>query len=163
MLSEKQLANRLLIAKASVECEKDTGFPAELSAAQAIVESGWLMFLPPDSNNCFGIKDTDRYPGAVYTMTHEWRQGKLVPEKHAFEKYPSLRECFVDHAWLIMKGRPYKVAWFQYQEDHDLFQLIRSISPKYAPNNPTYIPLVTKIANDKELIKIIKEFRDAKA
>jgi flagellum-specific peptidoglycan hydrolase FlgJ len=48
-----QLAALHRIAEAAVAAERETGCPAEISAARGVVESDWLRAAP--GNNCFGI------------------------------------------------------------------------------------------------------------
>ncbi len=57
------------IAQASVATERATGFPAEVIAGQAALESGWLMSVK--GNNVFGWKV---YPGCHRQLirTTEW-------------------------------------------------------------------------------------------
>jgi hypothetical protein len=43
-----QLAILHCIAEAAVAAERGTGCPAEISAAQCIVESAWLIIAPED-------------------------------------------------------------------------------------------------------------------
>ena len=69
MLTPAQKSALQQIAAASVVAEKKTGCPAELSAAQAILESGLLQRAP--GNNCFGIKANSRAAGQQYVFTHE--------------------------------------------------------------------------------------------
>ena len=58
------------IADAAVAAEAATGCPAELMAAQCILESGWLSFAP--QNNCFGIKTYSGEFGRQLLRTTEW-------------------------------------------------------------------------------------------
>ena len=53
-MTPDQLAALRRIAEAAVAAERETGCPAEISAAQCIVESAWLQVAP--GNNCFGVK-----------------------------------------------------------------------------------------------------------
>jgi flagellum-specific peptidoglycan hydrolase FlgJ len=143
------------IANASVAAELATGCPAEISAAQCVWESGWLQHMPPNSCNCFGIKDTDRFPGAVYVYTTEWMAGKLTPARAAFEVYPTLDACFVDHALLITGGSEmnnlYAPAWGLYCQDHNRDSWFRSISTIYAPGNLAYSELVLATSKSQEI------------
>ncbi len=114
--------------------------------------------MPLGSNNCFGIKDTDRYPGAVYTMTTEWRGGRLVSEKHGFEVYPSLAECFIDHGKLLTGGygrNVYSPAWIAFQLNYDVDIWMRSIAPIYAPGNREYAKVILATAHSVEVLNAI--------
>src|SRR5438477_8715451 len=67
---ETQKANLRLIAEAAVASERSTGCPAELQAAQCILETGWLKHAP--GNNCFGIKSYGGASGRQLLNTREW-------------------------------------------------------------------------------------------
>src|SRR5579872_7370119 len=58
------------IAQAAVASERATGCPAELQAAQCILETGWLSHAP--GNNCFGIKSYPGESGRQLLHTREW-------------------------------------------------------------------------------------------
>jgi flagellum-specific peptidoglycan hydrolase FlgJ len=137
--ADKQ-AGVLAIAAASVACEQITMFPAEVSAAQAILESYYLQLMPAGSNNCFGIKATDSH--AVYTFTKEWVKdgrsaGHFITLNLAFESYPTLAACFAAHAALIIHGSYYTTAWQAYLKDHDIDSLVEGIAKHYA-TDPNY-------------------------
>lgn len=156
MLTAEQQEALGEIAQASVEAENITGCPAELSAAQCILESGWLKHCP--GNNCFGIKKTD--DSAVYAVTHEFLSGRWIEIKSAFEAYPSLMMCFTAHARLIQGGR-YSDAWRAYEEDphHDLDRLIRGISSIYA-TDPEYVLKILRLAHDPHVTAAIQCWRN---
>jgi flagellum-specific peptidoglycan hydrolase FlgJ len=132
MLTDEQKENLKLMAEAAVASERATGCPAEVSVAQCILESGWLKVAP--GNNCFGIKDTDRYPGAQYLLTKEYINGEWQTLRLAFEAYPTLADCFTDHARLITGGfipsrkNCYGAAFEAYKLDGDLDKFIRGIA-----------------------------------
>lgn len=141
------------VAEAAVESELATGCPAELSAAQCILESGWLRVCP--QNNCFGIKDTNRYPGNRYTETKEYLNGKWVKIVAAFEVYATLADCFTDHARLITgkyqpKGK-YALAWRDYVESGDFDKYVSAIATVYA-TDPAYREQVLQIARGKRVV-----------
>jgi flagellum-specific peptidoglycan hydrolase FlgJ len=91
------------IAQAAVAAERETGCPAEISAAQCIVESAWLKVAP--GNNAFGIKSRAS-ADCQYCLTKEYVNGEWQKQKLAFAVYPDLAACFVAHAHLIQRG-PY--------------------------------------------------------
>ena len=141
LTTEQKQDNLVKIAEASVIAERETDCPASLSAAQCILETGWLQHYP--DNNCFGIKDTDRFPGAVYVFTKEFIKGEWKTLKLAFESYPTLADCFIDHGRLITGGfdpaRPncYRPAYEQYKLDRDAEAFATRISKFYA-TDPNY-------------------------
>lgn len=84
---------------------KQTGVPASLTAAQMMIESGWLKSgLTVKANNAFGIKGS--YHGAYYScLTKEFVGGKYVTITAKFKAYPSLAESIADHSALLCKPR----------------------------------------------------------
>ncbi len=96
---------------------KESGILASLTAAQMVLESGWLKSgLTVKANNAFGIKGS--YNGAYYEcMTKEYVNGKYVTVKAKFKKYPSLAESISDHSALLCKSRYARVkAAKEYKE-----------------------------------------------
>ncbi len=150
------------IAQAAVASERATGCPAELQAAQCILETGWLAHAP--GNNCFGIKSYPGEFGRQLLHTHEWltpaeldlflaasagRTAELAqPVQHDargrslysvqdwFATFPTLAECFARRAAFFYTGRfaPFSAAW---RRDRDLEALVRGIAPIYA-TDPAY-------------------------
>ena len=157
MLTTEQLSALEQIATAAVAAERETGTPAELSAAQAIFESSWGTRAP--GNNMFGIKNTDRYPGCQYCITREFLNGTWQQMPLAFEVYPTLAACFSDHARLI-QGGPYKVAWKRYQADHSLDGLIAGIGPIYA-SDPLYSVQIKVLAHGPHVAAAIVAARNS--
>lgn len=158
MLTPAQKSALQQIAAASVVAEKKTGCPAELSAAQAILESGWLQRAP--GNNCFGIKANSRAAGQQYVFTHEVEFGESHPARLAFATYPTLADCFEDHAWLIKHGDAYATAWAFYKAQPNLDALIAGIAPHYA-TDPTYTEKITRIAHGPDLAKALSTARQS--
>jgi len=117
-------------AQASVRAEIATGCPAELSLAQWRLESGNGEHTP--GNNGFGIKNTDRYPGSQYLWTTEHWDGKDVRVQQEFEVYPSIEECFKDHALLITANAVYQSAFSRFKQDRDLAGLVIRVAWRYA-------------------------------
>jgi flagellum-specific peptidoglycan hydrolase FlgJ len=143
-LTPGQLDALVDIARAAVVSERVTGCPAELSAAQCILESDWLRRSP--GNNCFGIKSTDG--NGQYLLTKEFIDGSWRREIDAFRVYDSLADCFIDHARLLTDGKPYADAWEHYREDpgHDLDTLIGAVARRYA-TDPAYAQEIMTLAH----------------
>lgn len=144
------------IAEAAVASERATGLPAELTAAQCILESGWLKKAP--GNNCFGIKLARRHSMCQTFMTWEVENGQHVEKTAAFAAYPSLDDCFIDHALLITSGKPYAAAWAAYRADHDLDDLMQGVARKYA-TDPAYYRKIAKLAGRADVRDAIAKAR----
>jgi flagellum-specific peptidoglycan hydrolase FlgJ len=152
-----------VVTEAAVNAERTTGCPAELSTAQCLIESAWLTRIPPDSNNVFGIKNTDRYPGCSYCFTKEFIDGTWTTQRLAFETYPTLTACFADHGNLLMGGygrNVYSPASDKYKLDHDLDAFITGISRFYA-TDPGYRSMVTTLAHGPNVTAHILKARTA--
>jgi len=130
--------------------------------AQAIHESGWLERMP--GNNWFGIKNTDRFPGCQYQVTHEFMNGTWEKESLAFEVYPTLEDCFIDHARLITGGfnaqKPniYAPAFAKFLKSKDSIQFLRDISKYYATDR-LYASKLINLLQNKEIMLALAEAR----
>lgn len=103
----------------AIESERRTGVPAEVTLAQAALESGWgKSGLAARHNNYFGIKSHGK-PGSAGTVrmpTTEYRGGRRVREMATFRKYRSPADSFTDHGRFLRENRRYRNA-FQYAND----------------------------------------------
>lgn len=145
-------------AIAAVEAQDETKCPAEITLAQAVLESGWGQHSP--GNNCFGVKsrnegehrqlletnevvsyqvanEAEKYFPEVISKTPLKSGRVLLKVKDYFKIYPSLKESFIDHGFLLVNGRPYVSAFKEYLQDHALFKLIEADAHKYA-TDPNY-------------------------
>src|SRR5947208_2405336 len=151
---DTQKTNLRLIAQAAVASERSTGCPAELQAAQCILETGWLKHAP--GNNCFGIKF---YPGSFGRQllhTREWFSDvetarflamsdgrtaepsepaqqdahgrKLYNVQDWFATFATLGDCFARRAAMFSAGR-YAPLASAYKAGGSLDDLVRGIAP----------------------------------
>jgi|SRR5882672_8420961 len=180
-LTPEQQDFLLKAAQASVESERETGCPGEISLSQSIFESGWGKHMP--GNNCFGIKIHGDWE-AQYLPTTEWfndaqcaaflakdnqrtaklrelvqQNGdrKLYDCTDAFSAYPTMADCFSDHARLIQNG-VYASAWQKYQQDRDLDSYIAGISAHYA-TAPGYSKQITDEAHSGTVQRALQAAR----
>ena len=109
-LIAKNLLNQAYEAKVT------TGLPGSILAAQCILETGWLKYIPKDyktgetSNNLFGIKSFNDIIPYVECVTHEYLDGKYILVIAKFRKYKSYKDSFIDYGNLILKADRYKKA-----------------------------------------------------
>ncbi|RNM07455.1 mannosyl-glycoprotein endo-beta-N-acetylglucosamidase [Dickeya undicola] len=112
------------IYKEALALENETGVPAAITAAQAILESGYGKRVPIDinskevSNNLFGIKANDKYikNGGKYVniLTTEYVPVKGTKEKKKikivgkFRAYQSSSDSLRDHASFLRGNKRYK-------------------------------------------------------
>jgi flagellum-specific peptidoglycan hydrolase FlgJ len=101
------------IGEAAVKSADDTGVPASVTIAQAILESYWgSSRLAREANNYFGIKAQTRQgsAGAVRFDVWEVIGGRNVMQNQAFRAYTSVAESFVDHGTFLTENGRYARA-----------------------------------------------------
>lgn len=92
------------LAACAISDMPQTGIPASLTIAQAILESNWgSSGLAQQANNLFGIKGKGP-AGSVDMPTTEYVKGKPVKVAASFRKYHSWTESITDHSELLLKG-----------------------------------------------------------
>lgn len=182
MLTPAQQKALAQIASAAVDSERSTGMPAEITTAQAVIESAYLSKAP--QNNCFGIKAYKGCPGEQLLDTQEWftdaelkhfLAGDLRREvmwespeaarngrrhyhvKDVFAAYPDLKSCFAYHSKLLTMG-VYAPFWMQYQKDKKLDAFILGVAKHYA-TSPDYGALVLQVAHGKSVTQALIKAR----
>jgi flagellum-specific peptidoglycan hydrolase FlgJ len=101
------------IADAAVDSADDTGVPASVTIAQAILESYWgSSRLAREGNNYFGIKAQTRTGSAGMISFDVWEVigGRSVMQSQAFRAYKSVAESFVDHGRFFVENARYAAA-----------------------------------------------------
>lgn len=185
-MTEHQIAVVRRIALHALSCEVATEAPAELIAAQCILESGWLDHAP--GNNCFGIKATNAIEPRQLLWTVEWFTDEQFKQFLAmgdgrtatpadeytdgrgrrkyrcqdwFKTFPTLEVCFRLRASLITRSRYYKLIQ-EYQKDGDLEKYVRATAQIYATADPeNYTHQILSIIRD--IKPVIDEERAARA
>jgi flagellum-specific peptidoglycan hydrolase FlgJ len=98
------------IGAAAVETMHETGVPASVTIAQAILESGWGQSgLATHQHNLFGIKGTGP-AGSVTVPTREVYNGRSVTVEASFRAYHNDLESLRDHAHLLSTSGYYTHA-----------------------------------------------------
>jgi flagellum-specific peptidoglycan hydrolase FlgJ len=95
------------------QSQRETGVPASVTMAQAIVESNWgKSQLASTANNYFGIKAKGRAgtAGTISLPTWEVFGGSDVTIVDAFRAYNSPTESFIDHGRFFHENRRYAQA-----------------------------------------------------
>jgi flagellum-specific peptidoglycan hydrolase FlgJ len=101
------------IGEAAVESADNTGVPASVTIAQAILESYWgSSRLAREANNYFGIKAQTRVgsAGSIWFDVWEVIGGRNVMQSQAFRAYKSVAESFVDHGRFFVENGRYAAA-----------------------------------------------------
>jgi hypothetical protein len=97
----------------------ETGVPASVTVAQAILETGWGKHTIGEAKNLFGIKG--RGPaGSVRAPTREFINGQWVTVNADFAKYDSFEQSISEHARFFLRNRRYGRA-LQFKTDADTF------------------------------------------
>jgi flagellum-specific peptidoglycan hydrolase FlgJ len=101
------------IAAAAVKSADQTGVPASVTIAQAILESYWgSSRLATDARNYFGIKAQPQggTAGTVSFAVWEVLGGRNVVETQPFRAYNTVAESFVDHGLFFIQNPRYAGA-----------------------------------------------------
>src|SRR4029077_8493151 len=101
------------IPEAAVESADDTGVPASVTIAQAILESYWgSSRLALEANNYFGIKAQTRTGSAGSILFDVWEVigGRNVMQSQSFRAYQTIAESFVDHGLFFLQNGRYARA-----------------------------------------------------
>ncbi len=119
------------------ESMKNTGVPASVTLAQAILETGWGGSSIGDAKNLFGIKGTGP-AGTTVVNTQECYDGSTyVTIKDGFRKYHSWQESIDDHAKLLQNSR-YAPALNAYKQNHNADQYAEGIHKAGYATSPVY-------------------------
>lgn len=137
---------------AAIESEKKYGVPAELTLAQAALESGWAAS-PIGGYNIFGIKGTGP-AGKTSVNTKEFYDGKWVSVKDGFAKYNNFAEAMERHGKLFHNGY-YDKAVDQFAKDRNTYAFIDNIQGIYA-TDPRYSQKIKSIIEDYNLTQKVE-------
>lgn len=98
-----------LVGKVAKSDMKNSGVPASLAIAQAILESNWgKSELAKNGNAIFGIKATKGWKGKTVTKkTTEYVDGKKVQVDAKFRAYDTWEDSVKDHSAFLKKYKRY--------------------------------------------------------
>lgn len=126
------------VARAAVASADDTGVPASVTIAQAILESYWgSSRLSTEANNYFGIKAQSRpgTAGVVWFDVWEVVGGRSVVQHQPFRAYHTLAESFADHGHFFLENGRYAAAL---AVRRDARQFARAIASAGYATDPAY-------------------------
>lgn len=129
---------------AALESEKQFGVPAEVTLAQAALESGWARS-PIGGYNIFGIKGSGP-AGKTTVDTKEFLNGRWVNIKDGFAKYNNFYEAVKSHGKLFHNGY-YDKAVDQFARDRNPMRFVDNIHGIYA-TDPGYSRKIKGIIDD---------------
>jgi flagellum-specific peptidoglycan hydrolase FlgJ len=169
---KEQVTALHIIAPLASKCERLYGVPAEMTTAQAMIESQWMKSVI-GKHNCYGMKRASRHKLGVVVRTEEILtdaqlkslRRKIVSKTLApdgrwdvviedeFADYPSYEDSVKDYCWLISSGSPYAAAWRKYMSNsYDWKSLAQNIATTYATGRD-YGQLIIAVAS----IQIVRE------
>jgi flagellum-specific peptidoglycan hydrolase FlgJ len=124
------------ISADAIKSQRETGVPASVTMAQAILESGWgKSGLSTQANNFFGIKGKGP-AGSVTMRTREVFNGRPTYINAPFRKYNSPAESFKDHGKFFIDNKRYATAMKHTDNAHRFAQEIAragyATDPSYA-------------------------------
>ncbi len=139
-------------AKQAEKAAKKYGVYPSVMIAQAIIESGWGQSgLAVNSNNLFGMKADDSWPGESYlARTREEKDGKSYYINARFRKYNSLKESFEDNGKKLREGvswQPlrYQGAWLENANNYA--EATKALTGTYATDSKYDIALNSRITS----------------
>jgi flagellum-specific peptidoglycan hydrolase FlgJ len=100
-------------AAAATQSMRETGVPASVTLAQAILESdSGRSGLSTKAQNYFGIKATSKQgpAGVVYMDTWEHAGGQDITVSQPFRAYHNAEESFADHGQYLRENSRYAEA-----------------------------------------------------
>jgi flagellum-specific peptidoglycan hydrolase FlgJ len=186
-MTSEQYSRLASVAPVALAVAAATGVPAELSLAQAAVESRYLLPSKCAGYNCLGIKYAARHQAKQLWTTHEIltpkqlaglrkagkrrilsaaqrSDGRLdVIVEDEFAVFVDWRACFADHA-AIIQGQysdRYRAGWTAYLRDRQLEPLFRSQLLVYATAG--YGELAWQIARGPQFQRLLVTARAAAA
>ncbi len=140
------------VAQAAQASQLDSGVPASVTIAQAILESDWgQSLLAKRGQNYFGIKAGAAGPGpagVISMSTWEVISGANVTVNDAFKAYHNLYESVMDHGRFLADRSRYAAA-FQYVNDPREFA--RQIQAAGYATDPSYATKLINIMNSYDL------------
>ncbi len=126
------------IAEPAMASQEETGVPASVTIAQAILESYWgSSRLAREANNYFGIKAQPK-PGPAGVLSLDvWEVsgGQNVVQRAAFRAYNSVAESIADHGRFFLENGRYAAAL---AVRRDARQFAREISRAGYATDPAY-------------------------
>lgn len=138
------------IAADAIRTQRETGVPASVTMAQAMLESGsGSSGLTKRANNYFGIKG-EGPAGHVTMRTREVVNGENVFVDAKFRAYHSAEESFTDHARLLSTAKRYSTAM---SHANDAEQFARDIQTAGYATDPRYATSLIRIMRQYDLTR----------
>jgi hypothetical protein len=135
----------LTAAAAARVSQRETGVPASVTIAQAILESSWgKSRLSKDNNNYFGIKARDGADPSQVAWYDTWEvvDGENISVQAPFRAYQNAADSFVDHGRFFIRNSRYRPA-LAVKDDPQ--QFAAEISRAGYATDPDYAPKLIRL------------------
>src|SRR3954453_3540816 len=126
--------------------QRQTGVPASVTLAQAILESGWGDSHMGDAWNFFGIKAQGSEPSVVM-HTREVVNGNDVFIDAKFRRFASMEECFCAHGEFLRDNARYAPAF----KTTDCESFARAVHAAGYATDPHYGDLLVQLIPQNNL------------
>ena len=144
--------------------EADTGVPASVTIAQAILESGWGKSHMGDANNYFGIKAQVKSGKVVFgnvaigfvdrpTKEFDKKTKKFVTVIAHFRAYKDMAGSFTDHGLFLRDNARYAGAIAAYAANKDANQFARGLQAAGYATDPGYADKLISIMTSNDLYR----------
>jgi flagellum-specific peptidoglycan hydrolase FlgJ len=150
-------------AAAAEKSEQETGVPAAVTIAQAILESGWGEHHMGDANNYFGIKAQvvngkivfgKIATGYVDKLTKEYdKNGRAYTVLAHFRSYKNMTDSFRDHAVFLTGNARYRKALDAYAKSRDADQFAVGLQNAGYATDPNYGKTLSSLMKKYDLYK----------
>lgn len=163
-LSTEKAAFIKLAGAAAQASEADTGVPASVTIAQAILESGWGKKHMGDANNYFGIKAQTKGAKVVFgdiatgyvdkpTKEFDKKTGKTITVIAHFRSYSDMAGSFTDHGMFLKSNARYAKALAAYAKNKDANEFAEGLQKARYATDPKYASQLISIMQKNELYK----------
>jgi archaellin len=148
--------------------QRETGAPASVILAQAILETGWGRQSGPGANNYFGIKASERPDGSInygqiasgwtWAWTKEWDGAAYVDAHERFRAYQTMADSFRDLGDLYTQNARYAAAL---QQRADPREFARRIAQAGFATAPDYADRLIQLMDEQNLYQYDLKLDDA--
>jgi flagellum-specific peptidoglycan hydrolase FlgJ len=144
--------------------ELQTGVPASVTIAQAILESSWGQHHMGAANNYFGVKAQTVKGQIIYgdiatgyvdrsTREHIKKTNKDVTITAHFRSYSDMESSFRDHGMFLRNNSRYHAALDAYAKTKDADEFARGLQKAGYATDPHYSELLISIMKKNDLYK----------
>jgi flagellum-specific peptidoglycan hydrolase FlgJ len=141
---------------AAKKSEKQSGVPASVTVAQAILESGWGEAHMGNANNYFGIKAQVRNGKIEFGDVASGYVDKITKDYTVvahFRRYKSMADSFLDHGIFLTSNKRYAKAIAAYAKSKEADEFARGLQKAGYATDPQYAKLLVSLMKKNDLHK----------